>query len=138
MVRHSYTELFAEDETWLPRAKALAERTYELTEYLVDVRGVTDLGARFPGPLTYHSSCHLLRELGVERQPKALLGKVADTRNTQDQPSEQVLYTLPHADNAGFGSVFCRTCTHLSKNDERKIANIESTALPAVVCDAGY
>lgn len=141
MVRHSYAELFAEDEIWLPRAKALAERTYELTEYLVDVLGVTDLGARFPGPLTYHSSCHLLRELGVDRQPKALLEKVADGTSTQDQPSEQVQYIpLPHADECcGFGGVFSVEHAHISAEMmERKIANIESTgATSVVVCDAG-
>ena len=76
MLRHGYLELFAEDQAWLPRAKALAARTYEFTEFLVDVLGVVDLGARYPGPLTYHSSCHLLREMGIDRQPKALLGKV--------------------------------------------------------------
>jgi L-lactate dehydrogenase complex protein LldE len=43
MVRHSYLELFKDDPDWLPRAKSLAERVYEFTEYLVDVRGVSDL-----------------------------------------------------------------------------------------------
>jgi len=76
MVRHSYLELFANDPEWLPRAQALAARTYELTEYLVDVLGVTEVGASYPGKLTYHSSCHLLRELGVDRQPRALLANV--------------------------------------------------------------
>jgi L-lactate dehydrogenase complex protein LldE len=73
MIRHSYPELFTGDAEWLPRVKALAKRTYELTEFLVDVLGVIDLGARYPGRITYHSSCHLLRELGVDRQPRALL-----------------------------------------------------------------
>jgi L-lactate dehydrogenase complex protein LldE len=41
MVRYGYIELFKDDPTWLPRVKALAERVYEFTEYLVDVRGVT-------------------------------------------------------------------------------------------------
>ena len=64
MIRHSYPELFAEDPEWLPRAQALAARTYEFSEFLVDVLGISDVGARFPGQATYHSSCHLLRGLG--------------------------------------------------------------------------
>ena len=52
MFRHNYPELFEDDSLWLPRAKALAERTYEFTEYLVDKLNVTDLGARWDGALT--------------------------------------------------------------------------------------
>ena len=47
MVRHSYLELFEGDKIWRPRAEALAARTYEFTEYLVDVLGITDVGARW-------------------------------------------------------------------------------------------
>lgn len=141
MLRHSYPELFAADETWLPRAKALAERTYELTEYLVDILGVTDLGARFPGPLTYHSSCHLLRELGVDRQPKALLGAVQEADGSQSENFTLIQnLPLPHADECcGFGGVFSVEHPHISAAMlERKIANIESTGAPTVVvCDAG-
>jgi len=141
MLRHGYLELFAEDETWLPRAKALAARTYELTEYLVDTLGVTDLGARYPGPLTYHSSCHLLRELGVDHQPKALLGKVLEANIAESQPSVLIQNNpLPHADECcGFGGVFSVEYPHVSAAMlERKIANIESTgASSVVVCDAG-
>src|SRR4030042_5859347 len=77
MIRHSYAELFRDDPKWLPRVLSLADRTYEFSEFLVDSLGVTDLGARFDGQLTYHSSCHLLRGLGVDRQPRALLAAVS-------------------------------------------------------------
>ena len=75
MIRHNYEELFADDPIWLPRAKALAARTYEFTEYLVDILGVTDFGARWDGPLTYHPTCHLHRGLGVDRQPARIIGE---------------------------------------------------------------
>ena len=130
MIRHQYPELFADDPEWLPRAQALAERTYELTEYLVDVLGVTDLGARFPGKLTYHSSCHLLREMGIDRQPRALLAAV----------QEAELVELPGTQECcGFGGVFSVEHPEISAAMlERKIANIESTGADAVVaCDAG-
>ena len=130
MIRHSYAELFADDPTWLPRALALAERTYEFSEYLVDQLGVTDLKARYEGRLTYHSSCHLLRGLGVDWQPRALLAKV--------QGAE--LVELPDtADCCGFGGVFSIEHPEISSAMlERKIANLETSGASVVVsCDAG-
>lgn len=141
MIRYGYLELFAAEKAWLPRARALAERTYELTEYLVDVLGVTDVGARFHGPVTYHSSCHLLRELGVDRQPKALLGAVLEKEGSQsEKPGTLQTISLPHSDECcGFGGVFSVEHPHISAAMlERKIANIETTgAQTVVVCDAG-
>ena len=125
MIRHGYLELFANDPTWLPRAQALAARTYELTEYLVDVLGVTDLGARFPGKLAYHSSCHLLRDLGVERQPRLLLANVRDAD----------LVELPGSQECcGFGGVFSAEHPEISSAMlARKIANIEASGVQVVV-----
>jgi Fe-S oxidoreductase len=76
MFRHNFAELFEGDSIWLPRAKALAARTYEFTEYLVDQLGVTDVGAKWDGLLTYHPSCHTLRGINVDKQPRALLSNV--------------------------------------------------------------
>ena len=59
MVRHHYPQLFEKDALWLERAKRVAAKTYELTEYLVDILGVDELGARYDGKITYHDSCHL-------------------------------------------------------------------------------
>ncbi len=55
--------------------RALGNRVYEFTEYLVDKLGVTDLGARWDGTLTYHPSCHTLRGMHIDRQPRAVAGK---------------------------------------------------------------
>jgi L-lactate dehydrogenase complex protein LldE len=130
MICHQYLELFANDPHWLPRAQALAERTFEFTQYLVDELSVTELGARHVGPITYHASCHLLREMGIQRQPRALLEAV--------QGAE--LVDLPEAtDCCGFGGVFSAEYPQISAAMlARKIANIESTGAPLVVaCDAG-
>lgn len=130
MIRHGYPELFANDSDWLPRAQELAARTYEFTEYLVDYLGVTDVGARYPSKATYHSSCHLLRELGVDRQPRVLLSNVRDLE----------LIELPHAEECcGFGGVFSVEHPEISAEMlNRKISNIESTTTPiAIVCDTG-
>ncbi len=130
MIRHGYPELFADDSTWLPRAQALAARTFEFTEFLVDILGVSDIGARYPGKATYHSSCHLLRELGVDHQPKALLAKVRDLEYIE----------LPHTEECcGFGGVFSVEHPEISAEMlKRKISNIEKTEAPlAIVCDTG-
>ncbi len=130
MIRHQYAELFAGDDRWLPRAQALAERTCELTQYLVDVLGVTDFGAQYNGKLTYHASCHLLREVGVTRQPRALLSAVRGAE----------LVELPGAEECcGFGGVFSVEHPEISAAMvDRKIKNIDATGADAVVvCDAG-
>jgi L-lactate dehydrogenase complex protein LldE len=130
MIRHAYSELFADDPEWLPRAQQLAVRTYELTEFLVDVLGVADLGARFAGSIAYHSSCHLLRELGVDRQPRALLAYVRDAQ----------LIELPGTQECcGFGGVFSAEHPEISAAMlERKLANLEASGAPVLVaCDAG-
>lgn len=130
MVRHGYLELFKDNQAWKERAAAIARRTFEFTEYLVDVRGVTDFGASWSGPLTYHPSCHLLRSLGVDRQPRALLAGVRDAD----------LVELPAADECcGFGGVFSVEHPELSAEFlKRKIANLEITKAPTlVVADTG-
>jgi L-lactate dehydrogenase complex protein LldE len=130
MLRHGYPELFADDPEWLPRAERLASRTYEFTEFLVDVLHISDVGASHPGKATYHSSCHLLRELGVDRQPRALLANVRGLE----------LIELPHREECcGFGGVFSVEHPEISAEMlKRKIQNIESTQTPlAIVCDTG-
>jgi L-lactate dehydrogenase complex protein LldE len=130
MFRYGYPELFQNDRLWLPRAQALADRVYEFTEYLVDHLGIVDIGAHWDGMLTYHSSCHALRGMNIDRQPRALL---AEVRNAQ-------IIELPHADECcGFGGIFSMEHPELSAEWlKRKIHNIEETHSPTiVVTDAG-
>lgn len=77
MVKHHYATLFQDDGAWLKRAEAVGRKTHELSAYLTDILGVADLGARFKGTVTYHESCHLLRGLGISRQPRRLISQVA-------------------------------------------------------------
>jgi L-lactate dehydrogenase complex protein LldE len=130
MLRNGYLELFKDDPTWLVRAQKLAGRVYEFTEYLVDVRGLSDLGSRWPGKITYHPSCHLSRMLGVDRQPRLLLSHVHEAE-VVELPEQQ--------DCCGFGGVFSVEHPELSAEFlKRKIANLEKTASPTlVVCDTG-
>ena len=75
----------------------LRPRVHELTEFLVDQLGVTDVGARFPHTVALHPTCHSVRLLGVGDRPRRLLEAVADLS----------LVELPHADECcGFGGTF--------------------------------
>ncbi len=130
MIKHGYPELFADDPDWLPRAQALGNRVYEFTEYLVDKLGVTDLGAQWDGTLTYHPSCHALRGMKIDRQPRALL---ANVRGAQ-------IVELPNAEDCcGFGGIFSVEHPELSAEElKRKIDNLEKSKSPTlVVTEAG-
>ena len=130
MIRHNYLELFADDPAWLPRAQALSKRIFEFTEYLVDVLGTTDVGAKWEGVLTYHASCHLTRGLGINQQPRALLANVKGA----------TIEELPEAEDCcGFGGIFSVTHPELSAEFlKRKIKNLEKTQSPTlVVADTG-
>jgi L-lactate dehydrogenase complex protein LldE len=75
MLKVFYSELFA-GTVHAQAARALAQKCYEFSDFLVTRLGVTDLGARFPAKVTFHDGCHGLRELGNKKQPRQLLAKV--------------------------------------------------------------
>src|SRR5437016_6096804 len=73
MVKMHYPELFADEPALLAQARELAGRTHELVAFLVDVRGMDTVGARWDRIATYHDACSGLRELGIKQQPRRLL-----------------------------------------------------------------
>jgi L-lactate dehydrogenase complex protein LldE len=75
MVRVFYPELLGSSPL-RDEAIALGRRTFEFTEFLVKAMGVTDVGAAFPHTVTYHASCHGLRELKLRDEPLRLLRAV--------------------------------------------------------------
>jgi L-lactate dehydrogenase complex protein LldE len=125
MVIHQAPYLLADDPDYAARAKTLADRTYELTAFLVDVLGITDTGARFDGRLTYHPACHGLRGLGLASQPRVLVESI---RGAEVCP-------LPEAETCcGFGGLFALKMADISGSLlARKIANIEATGADMVV-----
>lgn len=119
MVIHQAPHLLADDEAYATRASALAARTHELTAFIVDVMGVTDMGARIGGRVAYHPACHGLRGLGIASQPLALL----------DAATAGATCPLPDAETCcGFGGLFAVKLHGVSSSLlDRKIANIEQS-----------
>ena len=130
MVRHHYPQLFDDDDPWLRRAKQVAAKTYELTEYLVDVLGVENLGARYDGKITYHDSCHLLRNLRIQSQPRKLLSKVSGAEFIEMYDADRC---------CGFGGSFAVKYADISAAMVTdKVNNIIATGADTVVgCDMG-
>jgi L-lactate dehydrogenase complex protein LldE len=94
-VRHQHPRLVGPG--WAERSRAVAARTYELSEFLVGVLGVTDVGAAYPHRVTYHPTCHSLRLLRVGDAPLRLLRAVRGLE----------LVELPQAEECcGFGGTF--------------------------------
>jgi L-lactate dehydrogenase complex protein LldE len=118
-LRMHYPEMFADDPAQFQRAQHLANRTYELVSFLVDVRGMSRVDARYEGAVTYHDSCSGLRELGVKAQPRRLLASVAGLDLTE----------LPGAEICcGFGGTFCIKYPEISdKMLAEKTADIAAT-----------
>jgi L-lactate dehydrogenase complex protein LldE len=128
MVRHHYPTLFPDDPVMAGRARAIAEKTFEFTEYLVDILHCTDVMARYPGSVTYHDSCHLNRGLGIARQPRLLLANVRDLELIEMADSDTC---------CGFGGTFSINYPEISvAMVDEKILNILNTGADAVVgCD---
>jgi L-lactate dehydrogenase complex protein LldE len=125
MVVHKYPELFADNPEYLAKARAVASRTYELSQFLVDVLGVTSVGADARQVVTYHASCHTLRGLGVREQPLRLLDAVHGLRRVE----------LPQAETCcGFGGLFSVKMPDISGAMlRRKLDSIEASGAAVVV-----
>ncbi len=125
MIVHRYPELLSHDQTYAARARAVSARTYELTQFLVDQLGRTDVGASGTGRLAYHASCHALRGLGLRSQPMALLRRVAGAEAAP----------LPDAETCcGFGGLFAIRMAPISGAMlNEKLAGIERSGADTVV-----
>jgi L-lactate dehydrogenase complex protein LldE len=117
MVRKFYPELFESEPKWQERARGLGEHVFELTEFLH--ANAFEPRSRFQGKVTYHASCHLLRELGVRKQPRDLLTRVPGVELVEMNAAEVC---------CGFGGAFSVKMSGLSEamlND--KLASAEAT-----------
>ncbi|MGN7174667.1 Fe-S oxidoreductase [Paenibacillus sp. FSL R5-0490] len=127
---HEYPHVFKGDSVWEPKAKKLAEKTYELTQFIVEVLNVDDVGAKLNGKATYHTSCHMTRLLGVKEAPMRLL------RNVKGLEFEE----LPGKEQCcGFGGTFSVKMAQISEQMvDEKVGHIEETEAEILIgADAG-
>lgn len=76
-MKHEYERLLKDEPQWAMRAAQMSGKLYEFTDFIVNVLGVEDVGARMEKSLTFHKSCHATRLLGVKEPPLVLLDHVA-------------------------------------------------------------
>lgn len=124
MVRH-FPELFEGESEWLARAEALARRTFELSEFLIRILKVEDIGASYHGRITWHDACHALRDLGLRDEPRQLINAVRGAE----------LVEIANADTCcGFGGTFSVKYPEISVAIlDQKIEAIEKAGVAAVV-----
>jgi L-lactate dehydrogenase complex protein LldE len=130
MVKHHYPSLFKPGTSEHTLAVDIASRTFEFTEYLVNVLNVTDVGAVYPHKVTYHASCHYLREMGLKTEAKSLLNSVNGLE----------LVPLKEEDTCcGFGGAFTVTFPEVSRSMmENKVRDIVASGADTVVtCEPG-
>ncbi|MFO1412634.1 MAG: (Fe-S)-binding protein [Burkholderiales bacterium] len=124
-IRTHYPELFKDDPAMLARVEALAARTHEITDFLVNVLKLDKVPGTFAGTITYHDSCAGLREMKVKQQPRALLAKVPGLTLKEMAESETC---------CGFGGTFSIKFGEISARlADNKCGHIETAGADAVV-----
>jgi L-lactate dehydrogenase complex protein LldE len=130
MVKHHYPDLLRDDPELSRAAADAAGRVYELSQFLVRVLRAHEAGFAGKGRVTYHSSCHLTRSLGVREEPLTLL---ASLRGAEFVP-------LPDATRCcGFGGMFMAKLPEIScaLADEKAAAILGTGAGTVTGCDSG-
>jgi L-lactate dehydrogenase complex protein LldE len=120
-----YPHVFAGDTVWEERARSLADKTFELTQFIVEVLGVEEVGARLEGKAAFHTSCHMTRLLGVKEAPMKLLDHVEGLE----------LKPLPHHYHCcGFGGTFSVKMPHISEQMvDEKVQSIEESGADILI-----
>ncbi|WP_424946141.1 (Fe-S)-binding protein [Candidatus Spongiihabitans sp.] len=129
MVKVHYPKLFSDHPNWFGRARKLADKTYELSQFLVEVMPLKSppQARRFADDkkITYHDSCSGLRELGIRSQPRKLLSQRAGIRIDEMDNSEIC---------CGFGGAFCVKYPEISTRlVDNKISSIDKTEADIVL-----
>ncbi len=124
-VKHRYPDLFPPGTQEHALAADFAERTFEFSQFLVNVLGVTDVGARFPHKVTFHASCHGLRGLDLRQEPKQLLQAVRGIELIPLSGEETC---------CGFGGIFSVVYPEVSRAMmQDKVRKIEQTGAEFIV-----
>jgi L-lactate dehydrogenase complex protein LldE len=125
MITRHYEHLFAHDPRNLARAQTIAPNVVEFSRFLLDQPNLDALSPRFPHKVTFHDSCHALRELGLKIPPRQLLARVQDLELVEMEAAEEC---------CGFGGTFSVKFPDLSGAMARtKIDSILKTGASHVV-----
>ncbi|TAL54749.1 (Fe-S)-binding protein [Pandoraea sp.] len=125
MIKAHYGDLLRDDPELMGRFERLQPRVYELTDFLVNVLKLDKVPGTFSGEVTYHDSCSGLRELGVQAQPRALLGLLPGVTLTEMKDCQAC---------CGFGGTFALKYGDISTAIvDEKCANIKASGAQAVV-----
>lgn len=114
-----YPHVFKDEPEWKDKAEKLAAKTYEFTQFIVNVLKVEDVGAKLQGKATYHTSCHMTRLLGAKQEPMTLLENVEGLE----------FIPLKNAHNCcGFGGTFSVKMGNISEQMvDEKVQHMEET-----------
>lgn len=124
-IKIQFPELFHDQPDLRMRVERLAAKTYELTDFLVNVARITQLPSTYAGTITYHDSCAGLRELGIKEQPRRLLGLLPGVRLTEMKDCEQC---------CGFGGTFSVKFGDISGAIvDEKCRNVKASGASALV-----
>ena len=130
MVKNYYAELFRNDPEELSRVEEISSSIYEFSEFVFQRKETLSLNSSYKGRVTFHDSCHALRELGISYQPRELIKSI----------SEVELVEMKMADACcGFGGTFSIKYPEVSKSmlQEKTDSIINSGAEAVVSTDMG-
>lgn len=107
MIHHNYPTLFKDDPVYLKKANDLIKKSYEFSQFIVNVLKQPDLGARYEAKVTYHPSCHATRLMGIKDEPLILLQHIQGLE----------IVPLPEAQLCcGFGGTFSLKMPDISES----------------------
>jgi len=125
MIAHHFADVFETEPEELERARDAACKVFEFSRFLIEVAGVEDVGARLNDVVTYHDSCHALRELRIKEAPRRLLSRVRGLELREMDAAEEC---------CGFGGTFSVKFPEVSGGMARtKIDSILRTGASTVV-----
>lgn len=125
MISHHFEDIFQKEPASLAAARAMSPKVWEFSKFLLEVAGVEDVGAELHEVVTYHDSCHALRELKIKQGPRRLLRNVRGLELREMDVAEEC---------CGFGGTFSVKFDELSGAMARtKIDSVVRTGASAIV-----